>query len=87
MRERLRFLRSTELLDTVPEALVSKINSRLEEVSLAAGEVLFHEGEVGDAVYLVVDGRLRLEAEGMALISRVRGDCVGEIALIDDEPR
>jgi sigma-B regulation protein RsbU (phosphoserine phosphatase) len=87
VRERLRFLRSTELLGAVPKALVAKINCRLEEVSLAAGEVLFNEGEVGDAVYLVVDGRLRLEADGMTLISRVRGDCVGEIALIDDEPR
>ena len=85
--DRLDFLRSTELLAAVPEALVAKIDHRLEEVTLAAGEVLFNEGEEGDAVYLVVDGKLRVESDGMTLINRVRGDCVGEIALIDDEPR
>lgn len=85
--DRLRFLQSTELLAAVPRALVAKIDSRLEEVNLGPGEILFEEGEDGDAVYLVVEGRLRLEADGMTLISRARGDCVGEIALIDDEPR
>jgi serine phosphatase RsbU (regulator of sigma subunit) len=71
----------------VPEALVANIDNCLEEVNLAAGEALFHEGEEGDAVYLVVDGRLRVESDGMTLITRERGDCVGEIALIDDQPR
>jgi sigma-B regulation protein RsbU (phosphoserine phosphatase) len=85
--DRLKFLRSTELLAAVPEALVKEIDKRLEEVNLAAGEILFNEGEDGDAVYLVVDGKLRLVAAGMTLISRTRGDCVGEIALIDEEPR
>lgn len=71
----------------MPQALVAKIDAYLEEVVLAAGEVLFNEGEEGDAVYLVMDGRLRLESSGMTLITRSCGDCVGEIALIDDEPR
>lgn len=66
---------------------MKEIDGRLEEVNRAAGEVLFNEGEDGDAVYLVVEGKLRLVAAGMTLISRTRGDCVGEIALIDDEPR
>ena len=85
--DRLHFLQSTELLTGMSEELVASIDRRLEEVTLTAGEVLFSEGEEGDAVYLVVDGKLRVESDGMTLISRVRGDCVGEIALIDDEPR
>jgi serine phosphatase RsbU (regulator of sigma subunit) len=85
--DRLNFLRSTELLASVPEPLVAKIDARLQEVVLAQGEVLFGEGEEGDAVYIVVEGRLRLEADGMTLITRACGDCIGEIALIDDEPR
>ena len=87
MSDRLSFLRDTELLASVPESLVSEIDTRLEEVVLEAGEVLFDEGEEGDAVYIVVEGRLRLEADGMTLINRADGDCVGEYALIDEEPR
>jgi serine phosphatase RsbU (regulator of sigma subunit) len=85
--DRLDFLRGTELLASVPDTLVEKIDARLEEVLLAPGEILFNEGDEGDAVYIVAEGRLRLEADGMTLISRATGDCVGEIALIDDEPR
>ena len=66
---------------------MAKIDRTLEEVNLAVGEILFNEGEVGDAVYLVKEGRLRLESDGMTVITRSCGDCVGEIALIDDEPR
>ncbi len=71
----------------MPEALVAAIDPRLEEVTLAAGEVLFEEGEVGDAVYVVMEGKLRVVSDGLTLVTRARGDCVGEIALIDDEPR
>ena len=71
----------------MPEALVAAIDPRLEDVTLEAGEVLFNEGEVGDAVYLVVEGKLRVVSDGLTLVTRTRGDCVGEIALIDDEPR
>lgn len=71
----------------MPAGLVAKIDACLDEVKLAAEEILFNEGEEGDAVYLVVDGRLRVESDGMTLITRQRGDCVGEIALIDKGPR
>lgn len=66
---------------------MDRIDDCLKEVELEAGQVLFAEGADGDAVYLVVDGKLRLEAGGMTVITRERGDCVGELALIDDEPR
>lgn len=87
MSDRVEFLCATELLGSVPEALVAEIDEHLSEVRLAAGEVLFEQGEEGDAVYLVNDGVLRLEVDGLTLISRARGDWVGELALIDDEPR
>ena len=87
MSNRLNFLQSTELLAAVPGPLVERIETRLAEVRLAAGETLFEEGDDGDAVYIVVDGRLRVESDGLLLLTRSRGDCVGEIALIDNEPR
>ena len=85
--DRLDFLRTTELLASVPGPLVERIDSSLVDVYLEAGETLFEEGDEGDAVYIVVDGRLRVESDGLLLLTRSRGDCVGEIALIDNEPR
>lgn len=58
---------------------------------LATGERLFREGELGREVYYVHQGRLDLRrGEGRArhLIGEVgRGELLGELAILDDEPR
>ena len=63
------------------------LSDEMEELELGVGETLFAKGEVGDAVYLINDGRLRLESEGVHLVTLGFGECVGEFALIDEGPR
>lgn len=59
--------------------------------SLAAGEVLFSEGECGDSMALVVDGLLSVRAHAGASdceISQAHtGEFVGEMACFDPAPR
>jgi len=85
--ERIRFLKQTELFQSVPEDLLETIDEQLSEVRLSAGETLFDEGDVGDAVYVIRDGVILLRSEGVHLLTRRRGECVGEFALIDDGSR
>jgi CRP/FNR family cyclic AMP-dependent transcriptional regulator len=59
---------------------------------LAAGQVLFIKGDVGDALYGVRRGQIRIESgteSGERLIIDVlgAGDLFGEIALLDGRPR
>ena len=58
---------------------------------LAAGEVLFREGEKGDAMYVVVSGRLRAtrdeDGETRVIGDIGRGETVGEMALLTGDPR
>jgi CRP/FNR family cyclic AMP-dependent transcriptional regulator len=56
------------------------------------GTLLFAEGSVGDKVYLILDGKVRISRsvpgigeEALAVLSP--GDYFGEMALIDDFPR
>ena len=63
-----------------------------KERKLKPGEVLFREGDPGDAMYVVVDGRVRIGkqipgAGEEALAFMDRGDWFGEMALIDNQPR
>ena len=57
-----------------------------------AGEVIFHEGEQGDEMFIIVSGTVLISkfipgAGEEALTFLGRGDYFGEMALIDGEPR
>ena len=56
------------------------------------GSMIFREGEKGDKLYIVLDGRVRISKfipgvgeEALAVLDR--GDFFGEMALIDEKPR
>jgi len=61
-------------------------------VTLAGGQTLMAQGEAGDALYLLVSGRLRaygdVAPDGRRLVGEItRGEIVGELSLLTDEPR
>lgn len=56
-------------------------------VDYKKGEVVFSEGEIGTAVYVVLDGTFILEKYGHVLKVLNKSDLFGEIALIDERPR
>ena len=59
--------------------------------NLAAGDVLFREGEVGDFAYQVVKGKIEVckfnGDEYITLSILEKGALFGEMALIDKQPR
>jgi CRP/FNR family cyclic AMP-dependent transcriptional regulator len=57
-----------------------------------SGATIFNEGDIGDCLYIILDGNVRISKEipGIgeeALAILQRGDYFGEMALIDDERR
>lgn len=63
----------------------------LEQTSLAAGQVLFKQGDYGDALYVVKSGSLEIyknDVFGAVRVAEVRpGGLVGEMALVENKPR
>lgn len=81
----------TYLGDIEPAAL-DELRSSLEWISVPAGTALMNEGEAGDAMYLVLSGRLRAyvkddEGHPRAVREMGRGQIVGEMSVITGEPR
>jgi predicted acylesterase/phospholipase RssA/CRP-like cAMP-binding protein len=73
-------------------ASLADIAGRLSWISLPGGATLFRQGEGGDDVYLVVNGRLRTElAEpdgGVRVLEEAgRGAALGELGLLTGESR
>ena len=57
------------------------------EVDLHPGQVLFRAGDIGDSLYVVVDGHVVVERDGTEIARLAAGECVGEMAALDWEPR
>ena len=75
---------------TRPETTVNPVEilrGALDAFELSPGEVLFLEGEQGDRMYVLLEGRMDVVV-GQTLVETVcDGDIVGEMAVIDDAPR
>ncbi len=74
-----------------PEELRS-LGVLLRRRRYAAGEVIFHEGDAGTALYIIENGEVKIvlgSAEGKEVVLGLLGpgDFFGELALLDGEPR
>lgn len=72
--------------------LILHIDFALEWLSTDAGQVIFHEGDESDAIYLVLNGRLRLVEDrqngGVNLKAEYgQGESVGELEVLTDSGR
>ncbi len=59
----------------------------VDEVAVRQGTVLTEQGTPGDAFYLIVDGTADVNRSGTKIAVLGAGDAVGEMALLDGEPR
>ena len=80
------------LLRGVPQRIVDELGERVCRVHLEANEALFHQGDPGDALYIIESGRVKIVAEGihdqdLILNTYGAGEIVGEMSMIDQKPR
>lgn len=80
-------LADSPLFAEVDPGVVDALADQAEVVGLRGGERLFAIGEATDAVYVVASGRLRaLAADGQVLGEIGRGEPIGEMGVLTDEP-
>ncbi|MBI3929849.1 MAG: HEAT repeat domain-containing protein [Armatimonadetes bacterium] len=92
MMERLLVLRKVPLFAQMTLEQLEAINQLLSEEEYLEGEVVFREGDVGDELYIVVEGEVTIvksygTAEELVLVKLGPGTYFGEMAILDDEPR
>jgi CRP-like cAMP-binding protein len=85
--EKVLFLKTIDLFHHIPAEDLVRVAQITEEVRFDAGEVVMTEGELGDSLYLIVAGRVRVEKGGKRVTELGERECVGEMAILDSEPR
>jgi CRP-like cAMP-binding protein len=66
---------------------INIFKSSPDAVDVKPGDVIFREGEVGDAMFAVVDGEVELTRGDRVIDTIGAGGILGEMALIDTGPR
>jgi CRP-like cAMP-binding protein len=85
--EKVILLQDVDVFQEVPGDHLATLASVADEMRLLTDDVLYEEGEAADALYLVLDGRVKL-TQGERELSEVgAGQAFGTWALFDDEPR
>src|SRR6266705_3473497 len=85
-------LRRSPLFAALDEEASNSLLKSMTEIALSRGDALFHEGDPGDARYVVVEGKIKLgrsSGDGRENLTSVLGpgEMFGELSLFDPRPR
>jgi MFS family permease len=86
--EAIDLLRNVPMFAVLPLPQLEQLASALRPaVEHEDGEVVIRQGDVGDHCFVIVEGTLAIERDGVLLTELGSGELVGEIALLRDVPR
>jgi len=83
----IRLLKNVRTLRHLGDNELKEFIASSKRFKYEKGETIFSEGQIGTAVYIVLDGMFVLEKYGHVLKVLNKGELFGEIALIDERPR
>ena len=85
-------VRKAPLFTALDEAAAVSLRANMDSVKIAKGSVLFAEGDEGDHLYVIVEGKLKLgtsSGDGRENLLSILGpgEMFGELSLFDPGPR
>lgn len=84
-------LRLSPLFSQCSDSALQELQRRLRTRHFRRGEVIFHQGDPGDALHVVASGAVKIvlpspEGDEAIIATLGRGDFFGELALLDGAP-
>lgn len=85
--EKILFLQSVNIFKELSGEELRFIAGIAEEIPVGQGEVIFQQGDPGDAMYLVLHGSVSIKVGDAEIVRLGMRECVGEMAVLDNLPR
>ncbi|MCU0513982.1 MAG: cyclic nucleotide-binding domain-containing protein [Anaerolineae bacterium] len=85
--EKVIILRTVSIFAEMPEDYLAEIAMVLQEVLVAPGETFIRKGDPGNCLYIIASGRVRVHDGEREFVRLGEREVVGELALLDSEPR
>jgi CRP-like cAMP-binding protein len=91
LNEEVELLRKIPLFANLEPSKLKLLAFTSERITYDAGQVLFYQGDMGDAAYIIVEGEAEVKVGtpggDLTVATLTRNDFVGEIAILCDVPR
>jgi CRP-like cAMP-binding protein len=85
--EKVIFLKSVDIFEHATIEQLGRVAGLTKEVHFEPGETIFKEGELGDAFYLLLSGRVFIEKNGNTLREIKEKEAFGTLEVLDFHPR
>ena len=85
--EKILLLKSVNLFSHVPDPILFEIASIVKDETVPNGKTILQKGDMGDFMYIIVSGRVRVHDGDQTITFLGENDEFGELALLDSEPR
>jgi HEAT repeat protein len=87
LMEKVVFMRKVALFEDLAPADLKQIAGLATERFYPSGARLVRQGDPGDELYIIINGKVQVVMDGNAVATRSTGDSVGEMAILTLEPR
>ena len=85
--EKVLILKSLNIFSESPETILSELAPLMQEVEVEKGTVLFNEGDIGDCMYIIYQGQIKIHKASTTLAILKEKEVFGELSLLDSETR
>jgi CRP/FNR family transcriptional regulator, cyclic AMP receptor protein len=85
--EKVLILKSLSIFKETPEHILADLAPLMEEEEYEKGSLIFREGEIGDCMYIIHQGEVKIHKNDITLAVLKEREVFGELSLLDSEVR
>ena len=85
--EKVLILKSLAIFSDTPETILSELAPLMQEKEVEEGAILFNEGDIGDCMYIIYKGQVKIHKGSTTLAVLKEKEIFGELSLLDSETR
>lgn len=85
--EKIILLSSVSLFKDVSNEILAEIAFNTEIEHVEAGEIIIKKGDIGDILYIIVEGKVAIKEKNQVLTQLTAREIFGELAVLSPEAR